>query len=285
MTVDRFRLSVGERLPASPLRAFLRSVYALGLGAVIALTLWYRVEVIDDFVPWPSDIWEHAVNLSIVYFCVLALVAVLRPRWRTDPEPGAVTYERRSGGLTIRTPVAATTWLLAAAALGLIGLGACALGMLIWSRPPAVWLWGWESTCVALCVACLPAGIDLAIRTIAYAITTRGVTLTPTRISAQAEGSRLTEVPWEELRSVTAPVVAATKLSSAGAFLMLATDWEVFTASSAAFDSDVRSVQQIIEFYRRHPEHRGALDDPRTALELVQRAPTTPSSGGDASSR
>lgn len=285
MTVDRFLLTTAEHRPPSPRRTFRRVLCALGLGAVIALTLWYRVEVLDDFVPWPGDFWEHAVNLAIVYFCLLALIAVLRPRWRTDPEPGVVGYARRPGSLTICAPIASTTWLLAAAALGLIGLGMCSLIMLIWSRPPAVWLWDWGLTLIAVGVACLPAGIDLAIRTIAYAITTRGVTLTPTRISAQAEGSRLTEVPWEELRSVTAPVVAATKLSSAGAFLMLATDWEVFTASSAAFDSDVRSVQQIIEFYRRHPEHRGALDDPRTALELVQRAPTTPSSGGDASSR
>lgn len=271
MSIDRFLLPVSES-PAPPrYRTLRRLLCALGLGAAIALCLLYRAEVLDGYVFWPIEIWEHAVNTSIVYFCALALVAVLWRQRQMRPEPGAVSYERRTGGLTIRTPVATTTALLGGTALGLIGLGACSVLTLISSRPPAVWLWDWGTTLMAVSAVCLPVGTDLAIRTVDYALNTRGVTLTPKHISAQAEGSRLAEVPWDALRTVSAPHIAATKLAPAGTFLVLLTDWEAFAAQRAAFNSDLQTVRRIIEFFHQHPEHRQALVDPREAVQLVQR--------------
>lgn len=271
MTVDRFRLPITA--PPPPMTSALRwpTPWLLGLGAVIVLSAVIGTVMLHRRPVAPKFLFQGAVCLWILCMCTPALVVAAYRSRQMQYAPGRVSYLRQAGSVTIRTPLRAGTVIAAYFSLVCIGMGACAVITLWWALNEREF---WEANGKGMVTMCiwLPIGIGLLMGTINLA-TTRGITLTPTHIRAQAGWQRLRDVPWEALGLVSVEEYEAEKLVPAYTSLAMTSDYQnVFIVSSASLGSDPDSVRCVIEFFRQHPEHRQTLGDPRAALELVRGA-------------
>lgn len=270
MAVERIRLTVTAAPPfdseARP-SAFL--VLVLGAtsvaGAICSVVIFLGAPLTGP------RLFEGAVWASAVYFCVPAIAWMLWRPGSAQYVPGQVSYEQQPGSLTIRTPRAAKVMILIYMSLGCVALGTCSVIALCWtiSSGDQLTLVRW----VLMPVACvlLPAGIGMMIWAIRFGCTRLGVTLTPTHVSAQAEGSRLVEVDWEAITSVSVALTEPTKYAPATSRLSITLADGEFSASWVALASDPHSVRQVVEFFRQHPEHRHTIADASAAMRLVQR--------------
>lgn len=271
MTVGRDQLPINVPPPPTTLVFRWPTCLLLGLGAVIVLSTVLGIAFLWGGPLAPNLLFKGALCVWFVYFCVPVSAVAMLPGRNTQYAPGRVSYVRRPGRMTICAPLRVQIVAMGYASLGFVSMGACSVLTLWWALNERVF---WESNGIGMAAISLllPIGIGL-LRWTASIATTRGITLTPTHLEARAEGQRLRKAPWEALGLVTVCEFEASKLFPAYTSLGMTTDLDnPLIVSSSILGSDPDSVRCVIEFFRQHPEHRKALEDPRAALALVRNA-------------
>lgn len=271
MTVAKFVLPTTIRAPRGKIYIRFPAIHALVSVALIIFGLIASMVMAGEPLT-PTRLWRRATFAAVPVFAAPLLLIVL---WRPKPTSyvtGSVSYVRERSELTIRPPLVLKVLAIAYWAVAFIGLGACSAIAFCWTFSfgiePGFTRWiGMAATSMFL-----PFGIGLAVWAILYVRTTRGVTLAPGHIRAEADQNRLGAVSWELLRSVAVTQSELEKRAPSFRNLAITTENGGVLVSSMSIGSDPHAVQRVIEFYWQHPEHRHVLADPRAALDLVKQS-------------
>ena len=271
MKIERFHLPV-TRTPRAQ-EASVRQPLLLTLvgGAGVAIALVIAIGSVGRALS-PEQLHRAGLCWTVVYFGIPGMIMSVTKHGAARYERGVVSFVRQPGGLVIRTPRILRVAIGVFLAIGLVGVGTSSTIAFCWaiSSGAKIGPSGWLVMAVTSLLLLFGIGmVGIVVRTVRRS---SGITLTPTHVSAEAEGRRLPMTPWKELDPVVAEYIEPKRHPPGFARVLITTEWDRFAVTAPGIASDPYSVQYIIEFFRQHPEHRHVLVDPRAALNLVKRA-------------
>lgn len=271
MSVERCRLPIAPALPPRKRRVSADSLRVLLMMLVGEFAFLLGAGVLAG-PPRPEALWFGSLMWWAVSACIIGLILTYFG-WNGAIYPqGVVSYVRDAQNLVIRTPRVRKAIIGSLFVVSNVVFGACSVVALCWAISVGAELRrSWWSGMVTTSLF-LPVSLYIARHVCRFAFRSPGITLAPTGISGRTEGGHLEETDWGAVSAVSAVRTEAARRLPAYTSVRIETARAAFTASSMAFDSDPHGVTSVIEFFRQHPEHRNALQDPRAALELVRNA-------------